>query len=113
MSSAALKQLQPGDKVTLKRNLDHPAWKIQGPYDEYEGARTLVRNPNIEEVLGTATILERRDIPATNTGWRDRKAKSLVRLANNFWYDLATGLQDKSEATLIELIEPAGTGPEQ
>lgn len=103
MSRTTLQQLQPGDPVMLKRNLNHPAWKIQGPYDEYSGAHTLVPDPNIEEVLGTATILERRDIPGTNTGWRDRKAQSLVRLANNFWYDLATGLQDGSGSTLIEL----------
>lgn len=33
MSSTTLNELQPGDKVTIKRNLNHPAWMIQGPYD--------------------------------------------------------------------------------
>jgi hypothetical protein len=107
MPSKTLDQLQPGDKVTLKRNLDHPAWKIKGPWDEYEGSHRLVRNPAIAEDLGTATITERRDIPGTNTGWMDRQAKSLVRLgANGFWYDLATGLQDGAKATLIQIIDP-------
>lgn len=103
MSTFDLEHFQPGDTVILKRNLDHPAWKVEGAFDEYEGAHRLVRNPDIEEILGTATILERRDITGTNTGWNDRKAKNLVRLGNGFWYDLATGLQENSGATLIEL----------
>jgi hypothetical protein len=103
MPRTTLDQLQPGDKVALKRNLDHPAWMKKGPYDEYSGGHTLVRDPAIAEDLGTATITERRDIPGTNTGWMDRKAKSLVRLGSNgFWYDLADGMQDGSHATLIE-----------
>lgn len=104
MSRTSLQQLQPGDKVTLKRNMNHPAWMKKVAADLRSGDSTRwVRDESIEEVLGTATIIERRDIPGTYTGWRDRKAQSLVRLANNFWYDLATGLQDGSKATLIEL----------
>lgn len=106
MTKSTLSGLQPGDTVVLKRNLDHPAWMVKGPYDEYEGRHTLVRNPNVEEILATsAPILKRRDIPGTNTGWRDRPEESLVLLGNGFWYDLATGLQNGSEATLIELVE--------
>lgn len=106
MPSPALNQLQAGDKVTLKRNLDHPAWMKQGPYDEYSGAHQLVRDPDIAEDLGTATITERRDIAGTNTGWMDRKARSLVRLSGNgFWYDLADGMQEHSKATLIEPLD--------
>lgn len=91
MPSPALNELQPGDKVTLKRNLDHPAWMKKGPYDEYEGAHRLVRDP---------------DIAGTNTGWMDRKAQSLVRLSGNgFWYDLADGMQEHSKATLIEPLD--------
>jgi hypothetical protein len=106
MPRTTLDQLQPGDKVTLKRNLDHPAWKKKGPWDQYSGSHTLVRNPDIAEDLGTATITERRDIPATNYGWMDRKAQSLVRLgANGFWYDLADGMQEHAHATLIEVLE--------
>jgi hypothetical protein len=114
MSSASLQQLQPGDKVTLKRNLDHPAWKIKGEYDPYEGRHRLVRDPKIAEDLGVATVTERRT--KIEHGWiatRDENGriqnhptsseKTLVRLNNHFWYDLATGLQDGSEATLIEL----------
>lgn len=105
MPTKTLDELQPGDKVTLKRNLDHPAWMKQGPYCEYEGGHRLVRNPDIAELLGAATISERRDIPGTNTGWMDRKAQSLVRLAGNgFWYDLADGMQQHSGATLIQAI---------
>jgi hypothetical protein len=101
-----LDQLQPGDRVALKRNLDHPAWMKQGPYDEYSGSRRLVRDPDIQEDLGTATVTERRNIPGTSTGWMDREARSLVRLgANGFWYNLATGLQDGSGATVIVIPE--------
>jgi hypothetical protein len=107
MPSPTLTEVQPGDKVTLKRNLDHPAWMKKGTYDEYSGSDRLVRNPDIAELLGTATVTERRDDPGTNTGWMDRPAKSLVRLgANGFWYDLATGLQDGSGATVIHIIDP-------
>ena len=116
MPSPTLTELQPGDKVALKRNLDHPAWMKKGPYCEYEGGHRLLRHPDIAEDLGTATITERRDIPGTNTGWMDRKAKSLVRLSGNgFWYDLADGMQDGSHATLIQVIQPADTdtAPEQ
>ncbi|MEO3931386.1 hypothetical protein WMO79_01040 [Micrococcaceae bacterium Sec7.4] len=113
MPEKSLDQLQPGDKVTLKRNLDHPAWMKQGPYDEYEGGRRLVRNPDIAEDLGTATVTERRDIAGTNTGWMDRKPKNLVRLGSNgFWYDLADGMQDGSHATLIEAIHTDSPTPE-
>lgn len=101
-----LDKLQPGDRVALKRNLDHPAWMKKGPYDEYSGSHRLVRDPEIAEDLGTATITERQDIPGTSTGWMDREARSLVRLgANGFWYDLATGLQDGSGATVIVIPE--------
>lgn len=107
MPTKTLDQLQPGDKVTLKRNLDHPAWMKKGPWDEYQGSHRLVRNPDIAEDLGTATITERRDIPGTNTGWMDRKPQSLVRLGGNgFWYDLADGMQQHSSATLIQPLTP-------
>ena len=109
MTAPTLDQLQPGDTVILKRNLDHPAWMKEVAADPRSGSTThWVRDDSVEEMLGTSTILERRDIPGTHTGWRDRKAQSLVRLANGFWYDLAAGLQDKSEATRIELIQPRG-----
>lgn len=104
MPTKTLDQLQPGDKVTLKRNLDHPAWMQQGPYCEYEGGHRLVRNPDIAEDLGTATVTERRDKRPINIGGKVWPAKSLVRLGNSFWYDLATGYQDGSHATLIQPI---------
>lgn len=92
-----------GDHVVLMRNLDHPAWKKQVPADPRSGADTQwMRDPEIEELLGRTTVLDRRHIPAV-AGWGGREEKTLVRLVNGFWYDCATGLQDGSAATKIEL----------
>jgi hypothetical protein len=115
MSITALSELQPGDKVTIKRNLDHPAWKIQGPYDPYQGAHRLVRNPEIAEEIGVGTVTERRT--RTQYGWitsRDEDGrivnhptsseKTLVRVSNSFWYDCADGSQEGSGSTLIEPV---------
>lgn len=92
--------LAVGDKVALKRNLDHPAWMKQVEC-EYEGTR-YVRDESVEESLGTVAVVDLREIPAV-AGWRGREAKTLVRLPSGFWYDLADGYQDGSRATLIEL----------
>lgn len=100
-----LTDLAAGDKVTVKRNLDHPAHMKQLACDPRNGSSTmLVRDPDIEELLCTTTIIERRHIPAIpGVGlWGSREEKTLVRLSNGLWYDCATGLQDGSAATLIE-----------
>ncbi|MDO4254327.1 MAG: hypothetical protein Q4C81_04155 [Kocuria sp.] len=98
--------LSVGDKVLVKRVLDHPAWMKQVPCDPRSGSDTkLVRDPEVVEELGTSTVLDRREVPAVAGGWgvgADRPAKTLVRLPSGFWYDCATGLQDGSGATRIE-----------
>lgn len=100
---AHLADLAVGDIVTLKRNLDHPAWMKQVPDDPRNGGDTkYVRDEGIAESLGNSTITDRREIPAV-AGWGGREAKVLVRLSSGFWYDLADGYQDGSRATLIEL----------
>jgi hypothetical protein len=113
--STTLNELQPGDKVTIRRNLDHPAWMIRGAYDPYEGRHVLVRNPDIAEEIGVGTVTERRT--QTQHGWitsRDDDGriwnhptsteKTLVRVSNGFWYDCASGSQENSSATLIEPV---------
>lgn len=116
MSSPTLEALQPGDSVTIKRNLDHPAWKIQGKYDPYSGSHQLVRNPDIAEEIGTGTITDRRI--QTVHGWvttHDENGriwnqptsseKTLVRVSNGFWYECtgdSAGFQENSSATCIE-----------
>lgn len=97
-----LNELAVGDKVAVKRNLDHPAWMKQVPCDPRNGSTTkLISDPQVVEELGTSTVLDRREIPAV-AGWGGREAKTLVRLPSGFWYDCATGLQDGSGSTRIE-----------
>lgn len=92
MSSTALEALQLGDTVTIKRNLDHPAWMREVPQDPRNGGSTRrVRNDSVEEVIGRTTVTERRD--------------NRVRIGNSFWYVLngaEAGYQEHSGATLIE-----------
>ncbi|UQA90764.1 hypothetical protein [Streptomyces halobius] len=78
ISTNDLANLQAGDKVVVK-SLDE----------------------NTGESICTATVLDRRDVPAI-PGWGGREEKTLVRLGSGFWYDLVTGLQDDSGATRIE-----------
>ncbi|BAS11819.1 hypothetical protein AHiyo8_01220 [Arthrobacter sp. Hiyo8] len=60
-----LTDLAVGDKVVLKRNLDHPAHMKQLACDARNGSGTMfVRDPDVEEQLCTTTIIERRYIPA-------------------------------------------------
>jgi hypothetical protein len=98
----SLDQLQLGDTVLVKRNLDHPAWKIKGEYDEYEGTHRLIPNPDLAEVLGETKVTER----TVRNGLLTR-----VRTQSGFWYLVTDGSQEGSEATLIELIaaEPEDT----
>ncbi|MEH0490535.1 hypothetical protein [Streptomyces scabiei] len=79
LSTNDLANLQAGDKVVVKKNLDE----------------------NAGESICTTTVLDRRNVPAI-PGWGGREEKTLVRLGSGFWYDLATGLQDDSGATRIE-----------
>lgn len=100
--TAPLTTLAIGDKVAVKRNLDHPAWMKQVPCDPRNGSTTkLISDPEVVEELGASTVLDRREIPAV-AGWGGREAKTLVRLPSGFWYDCATGLQDGSGSTRIE-----------
>ena len=73
ISASDLANLQAGDKVVVKSSL----------------------NENTGEPICTATVLDRRDVPAI-PGGGGREEKTLVRLGSGFWYGLATGLQDDS-----------------
>lgn len=100
---SALHDLQVGDQVTLKRNLDHPAFMIKSEIsDEYSGTYPYVRDPHAKELLGVVTIVARREIHQAHAR-ANTKLTALVRLVNGFWYDCATGLQDGPGATKIEL----------
>jgi hypothetical protein len=92
MPSKTLDQLQPGDKVVVKRNLNHPAWMKQVAADPRSGSTTKwVRDGSVEEVISGAIVTERRENPA-------RISVSI----NNFWYLLAAGEQMHSSSTLVE-----------
>ncbi|MGW6602269.1 hypothetical protein [Streptomyces sp. NPDC055036] len=98
----ALDDLDIGDKIVLKRVLDHPAYMKSVAADPRDGETRWVPDGSVQEVIGTTTVAERRHIPASPSPWRPSEEKDLVRLPNGFWYDLATGLQDSSGATRIE-----------
>lgn len=88
MSSTSLKQIQPGDTVTLKRNLDHPAWMREVKADPRDGGGTRrVHDTTVEEIIGELVVTERD--------------QSRVRLSNSFWYLVEDGTQERSSATLI------------
>lgn len=100
-----LDELQVGDKVLVKRVLDHPAWMKQVPCDPRNGSTAkYVRDPQVVEELGVSSVMDRRAVPAIAAAgnWPGREAHTLVRLPNGFWYDCATGLQDGSGSTRIE-----------
>ncbi|WP_026819989.1 hypothetical protein [Arthrobacter castelli] len=98
-AAKTLADLTVGDQVTVKRNLNHSHWMVVVD-NPREGSRR-VPNPDPDEVIGTAAIIDRRDVPAV-PGWCGRSATTLVRLPNHHWYDLADGLQNGSRATRIE-----------
>ncbi|WP_146197345.1 hypothetical protein [Promicromonospora sp. AC04] len=100
--STPLGDLQIGDRVVVKRNLDHPAHMKQVPADPRDGGTKWVRDENIDESVAVSTIVERRHHPSVTGRWLARPARTLVRLRSGLWYDLATGLQEGSGATRIE-----------
>ena len=79
--AAALETLAIGDRVVVRRILDP--------------------DPEVVEVVGTSTVMDRREIPAIagSGSWPRREAKTLVRLPSGSWYDCATGLQHDSAAS--------------
>lgn len=92
MPSKTLDELQPGDKVVVKRNLNHPAWMKQVPTDPRNGNTTKwVRDDSVEEIISGAIVTERRENPAR-----------ITVSVNNFWYLLAAGEQMGSKSTLVE-----------
>ncbi|MEO3931385.1 hypothetical protein WMO79_01035 [Micrococcaceae bacterium Sec7.4] len=92
MPDKTLRELQPGDKVVVKRNLDHPAWMKQVAADPRNGSSTKwVRDTSVEEVISGAIVTERRENPA-------RIQVSI----NSFWYLLADGKQMGSKSTLVQ-----------
>lgn len=96
-SPAALTDLTVGDRVAIKRNLDHPANMLKAPRDDRDITQKYIADPAKAAAvdLGTAIVTELRT---------DFYGKKLVRLGNGFWYDLADGYQDGAKATIIELI---------
>lgn len=92
MPSKTLSELQPGDKVVVKRNLNHPAWMKQVAADPRDGIGTKwVPDTSVEGVISGAVVTERRENPARIT----------VSI-NNFWYMLAGGEQMGSKSTLVQ-----------
>lgn len=84
-----LSQLSPGDLVTVKPNLDHPAWMIEVEADPRDGGGTKrVRDESVDQVFA--------DLVVTET------SPKCIRLSNNFWYLVEDGYQEHSSATLID-----------
>lgn len=59
-----LATLRIGDRVIVKRNLDHPAWMKRVPADLRDGGTRWVRDENVVEMIGIAAIVDRRHHPA-------------------------------------------------
>ena len=92
MPSKTLIELQAGDKVVVKRNLDHPAWMKKVPADPRSGSSTKwVRDPDVAEIISGAIVTERRENPAR-----------ITVSTNSFWYLLADGMQMGSKSTLVQ-----------
>lgn len=89
-----LPDLQVGDRVRVKRNLDHPAWMTRVAIDPRSGGHGFVRRTDLDEVIGEMAVTQR----VTD----DFRGKTFVRLTNGLLYDLGTGLQGNSGATFIE-----------
>ncbi|MFE4332505.1 hypothetical protein ACFRQM_24700 [Streptomyces sp. NPDC056831] len=70
--------------------------------DPRDGGTGWVPDGNVQEAIGTTTVVARRHVPDIPGPGRPREEINLVRLPNGFWYDLSTGLQDSSGATRIE-----------
>jgi len=87
-----------GDRVVIKRNLDHPAWMKQVPADPRNGGTRWVRDPEISEEIGEGEILSREA----------RLHSTELRVTNGFFYDAATGLQVHSGATFIRPLATEG-----
>ncbi|MCI4659753.1 hypothetical protein [Cryobacterium zhongshanensis] len=89
--TAATRPLEPGDRVMIRRDLDHPAWKTQVESDPRDGGYAWVANPEIEEEIGVGTIVRSHLRPKSGE----------VLVDNGFWYDIATGVQSNSGATRV------------
>jgi len=92
MPGKTLIELQAGDKVVVKRNLDHPAWMKQVPADPRSGSSLKwIRDNSVEEIITGAVVTERRENPAR-----------ITVSTNGFWYLLADGMQMGSKSTLVQ-----------
>lgn len=69
-----LPDLQVGDCVTVKRNLDHPAWMTRVAVDPRSGGNGFVRRTDLNEVIGDMAVIQR---VADHF-----RGKTFVRLAN-------------------------------
>lgn len=84
----SLSRLQPGDHVTVLRDLNHPAHKAHG-------------SDVPDELVGELKVVKRHKI-STMPGFRDRATHVQVRLSNGLWYDVDTGYEADSRATRID-----------
>lgn len=84
-----------GDLVEVRRNLDHPAWKIQLPDDKY-GEPRWAPKPGLEEVIGQAEVSKTGFAHGRFCAWLD---------ATHFWYRQSDGMQEGSEATYITRVD--------
>lgn len=84
-----------GDRVLIKRNLDHPAWMNQLPADPRDHGTRWVRDPKVDEEIGEGVIVN-----------AERRLYGVeLRVTNGFYYDARTGLQIGSKATFITKLD--------
>ena len=86
--------LEVGDQVMIRRNLNHPVWKIRVEGDPRSATDTYIPNPDITEDIGLGHIIQ---VGRHHSG-------HTARASNGFWYDTETGLQKNSDATTITKI---------
>ncbi|MFF2053738.1 hypothetical protein ACFVU2_19195 [Leifsonia sp. NPDC058194] len=105
LTDATAPTLAVGDRVLIKRNLDHPVWKkrVEGEY-----GTSYVPDPDVVEEIGVGRIIDtfRRSVhQVAPQGGLATTYKLEVRADSGFWYDAETGLQLNSSATTITKLD--------
>lgn len=92
---APVRPFAVGDRVEIRRNLDHPAWMDLVTADLRDGGSKWVRKPGLDEVIGQTEITE----------LGRENFQPVARAGNGFWYRQDSGEQKGSGATYIVHVE--------
>lgn len=95
--------LQVGDKVTIRRDLNHPAWMHR--IDGRDIGSMYIQRTDLPELIGVGNITATRRRSANRLGVGRRIEQVLIAEvqvgANSLWYDAESGSQVNSGATYI------------